>query len=248
MNSTGAKKRFYKEVSVVQDNGVYELSLDGRKLKTPKGSVFKVRNRLLALAIETEWQSQKDLIRLDQMHLTSLMNTCIDNPVGWTVETLSASILEYLMTDTLCFRSHDPEELRKLEEKLWNPVVEWFMNYYNVDLVVTTSLFSTPVPESTRAVLHKHLLSHPFEALVAVNFMTESLKSAILSSAVLNRKVSVEEAIRLSRLETEYQVAKWGKFATHDAEEVQLRARVSAAALFAYFHTNFLSETRSKVK
>ena len=232
----------------MQDNGDYELSLDGRKLKTPKGSVFRVRNRLLALAIEAEWRSQKKLIHLDQMHLTTLTNTCIDNPMGLSRETLAASILEYLMTDTLCFRSEEPDELSKLERELWDPLVEWFMNCFDVDLSVTTDLFSAPVPEATRTALQKDLLSQPFEALVALNFMTDNLKSAILSFALMNRKVTVEQAIRLSRLETEFQVSKWGKFASHDADETQLRTRVAAAVLFAYFHTNFLSETCAPVK
>lgn len=244
----GPKKRFYKEVAVVRDNGEYELSLDGRKLKTPKGSVFRVRNRLLALAIEVEWRSQKKLIHLDQMHLTTLANTCIDNPMGLRRETLTASILEYLMTDTLCYRSSEPEELCKQEEELWDPVVEWFMNHFDVDLSVTTDLFSAPVPEATRWVVHKDLMSRPFEALVAFNFMTDNLKSAILSFALLNRKLSVEQAIRLSRLETEYQVSKWGKFESHDVDETQIRSRVAAAVLFAYFHSDFLSETHAPAK
>ena len=39
---TQPKKRFYKNVSVVQANGKYEINLDQRKLKTPLGSVLLV--------------------------------------------------------------------------------------------------------------------------------------------------------------------------------------------------------------
>jgi ATP synthase F1 complex assembly factor 2 len=140
-------------VTVVQDNGDYELNLDGRKLKTPAGSVFRIRNRELALAIQTEWLSQKELIRLDQMHLTTLTNTCIDNPMALSRESLATSILEYLMTDTLCFRSEEPPELVELENRLWDPIVEWFMNQFDVQMSVTADLFSAPVPDTTRAVL-----------------------------------------------------------------------------------------------
>jgi chaperone required for assembly of F1-ATPase len=78
--------------------------------------------------------------------------------------------------------------------------------------------------------------------------MTDNLKSAILSFALIHRKLPVEKAIQLSRLETEYQVSKWGKFSSHDADETQIRSRVAAALLFAYFHTDFSSQTVRSVK
>jgi len=39
-----ARKRFYKDVSVVHEGraGLYEICLDGKKLKTPLGKPFKV--------------------------------------------------------------------------------------------------------------------------------------------------------------------------------------------------------------
>ena len=40
---TQPKKRFYKNVSVVQANGQFEINLDHRKLKTPMGSPLLVR-------------------------------------------------------------------------------------------------------------------------------------------------------------------------------------------------------------
>ena len=39
---TQPKKRFYKNVSVVQANGQFEINLDHRKLKTPMGSPLLV--------------------------------------------------------------------------------------------------------------------------------------------------------------------------------------------------------------
>ena len=41
---TQPKKRFYKNVSVVQSNGQFEINLDHRKLKTPMGTPLLVIN------------------------------------------------------------------------------------------------------------------------------------------------------------------------------------------------------------
>ena len=83
---TQPKKRFYKNVSVVQNNGQFEINLDHRKLKTPLGSplmvkvyqniwheghiyCFQISNESLATAVANEWLSQKKEINLNQMHI-----------------------------------------------------------------------------------------------------------------------------------------------------------------------------------
>ena len=100
-----AHKRFYKNVDVISSSGQYEIVLDSKKLKTPNGLVFNLNSEPLALAVAHEWQTQKDLILLSQMHLTGLCNVCIDNPTKTTKYALVDSILNFLDTDTILFFS-----------------------------------------------------------------------------------------------------------------------------------------------
>lgn len=62
-------KRFYKKTGVLGSDGKFEIFLDQKKLKTPKGSLFTVDSEPLALAISTEWNSQKETIDRSGMHL-----------------------------------------------------------------------------------------------------------------------------------------------------------------------------------
>lgn len=64
-------KRFYKNTGILESNGKYEITLDQRKLKTPKGNLFVVDSEPLALAIATEWNSQKEKIMQTSMHLVT---------------------------------------------------------------------------------------------------------------------------------------------------------------------------------
>lgn len=102
-----ARKRFYQNASVVStSNGgqpTFELTLDHKKLKTPLGNVLKINNELLANAVAEEWNAQKELIMLSQMHLTGLCNICIDNPTGASKEDLVEDVLNFLETDTVFF-------------------------------------------------------------------------------------------------------------------------------------------------
>lgn len=243
------RKKFYKEVSITSDNGNhFEINLDGRKVKTPNGSVLKVMTKTLALAVANEWRCQDQVIRSSEMHLTTLANTAIDNPMRVTKESQVSSIIEFLSTDTLCFRVRDPEELEKIQEEKWDPIVEWFMNEFDVDISVTPDIFATPVPEDAKEAITKHLSSYDLPSLIALNFVVENLKSTILSLALLKRRLSVEEAISLSRLETEFQTAKWGNIEwAHDIDLTQTRARVAAGILFVHLSNDFTSTKTRKV-
>ena len=45
-------------------NGIFEVTLDSKKVKTPGNSVLTIQNEGLALAVAHEWQSQKDIIQV----------------------------------------------------------------------------------------------------------------------------------------------------------------------------------------
>lgn len=43
-------KRFYKQTGVLSSDGQYEVVLDNKKLKTPKGTPFVLKSEPLAIA------------------------------------------------------------------------------------------------------------------------------------------------------------------------------------------------------
>jgi len=45
--------------------------LDKYKLKTPMGHMFRVQSEALAIAVATEWDSQREFIKKPTMHLVS---------------------------------------------------------------------------------------------------------------------------------------------------------------------------------
>lgn len=51
--------------------GKFEISLDKRKLKTPLGKLLQLPNEALAVAVATEWDTQRDIIQQHSMHIVS---------------------------------------------------------------------------------------------------------------------------------------------------------------------------------
>ncbi|PIK54925.1 putative ATP synthase mitochondrial F1 complex assembly factor 2-like [Apostichopus japonicus] len=228
-------RKFYKNVSISKADGLFEINLDKNKLKTPLGTLFRVPTEPLAVAVATEWDSQKEMIKKHSMHLTSLCNTAIDNPTERSKETVIQSVLQFLETDTLCFRLDEPPELVELQTNHWDPVIQWFNDRYSADIKPTTAIISPTIAEETLENLKGHLRSHNEWSLVGIESAVHSLKSLILAFALIDRRVDPETALKLSWLELEFQVAKWGRVEwSHDVEFADLKARVSAAGLFIH--------------
>lgn len=97
-------KRFYKNTNIIFSDNHYEITLDHRKLKTPSGKPFLIKNEALAIAVAAEWDAQIDTINRPHMHLTALCSTAIDNPNHLSKKDMVSYLMNYLATDTVLFQ------------------------------------------------------------------------------------------------------------------------------------------------
>ncbi|KAG8257310.1 ATP synthase mitochondrial F1 complex assembly factor 2 [Homalodisca vitripennis] len=169
-NYSAPPKRFYRKVGILKSDGKYEITLDQRKLKTPKGTILKVDNEALALAVATEWDSQKEVIQRNNMHLTALSSTVIDNPNNNTKYDIVQQILSFLDTDTILFYSKEEDGLYQLQQKEWQPQIDWFCERFEVTLAATESIGIVNVLPETKAALQRQLLSYNFSAIHGILF------------------------------------------------------------------------------
>ncbi|XP_035747347.1 ATP synthase mitochondrial F1 complex assembly factor 2 [Egretta garzetta] len=162
------RKRFYQNVSISQGEGGFEINLDHRKLKTPQAKLFTVPSEALAIAVATEWDSQKDTIKFYTMHLTTLCNTALDNPTQRNKTQLIRAAVKFLETDTVCYRVEEPAALAELQKNEWDPVVAWAEKRYNVAIGSSTSILGPNIPASTKETFISHLASYNMWALQGV--------------------------------------------------------------------------------
>lgn len=106
---------------------------------------------------------------------------------------------------TLFFQ--DTDSLLQLQTKKWGEVLGWYCQRYAVSIKPSTNMSETPhISNADREKIRRQLLSYNFEAIAGFSFGVDALKSIILMSAVIEYKLSVEQAVQLARLETEFQV------------------------------------------
>ncbi|XP_066496758.1 ATP synthase mitochondrial F1 complex assembly factor 2 [Tiliqua scincoides] len=227
------RKRFYQNVNISQGEGGFEINLDHRKLKTPQAKLFTVPSKALALAVATEWDAQQDTIKFYTMHLTTLCNTALDNPSQRSKDQLIRAAVKFLETDTICYRVEEPPALVELQKNEWDPIIEWAEQRYNVVIGSSMSITGPSIPQSTKDTFTSHLASYNTWALQGIEYLITQLKSLILSMGLLEKHLTVEQAVLLSRLEEEYQIQHWGNVEwAHDYDMYELRARAAAATLF----------------
>ncbi|KAM9773104.1 ATP synthase mitochondrial F1 complex assembly factor 2 [Syngnathus typhle] len=239
------RKRFYQDVSISQgEGGLFEINLDRRKLKTPGGKLFTVPNEALAIAVATEWDAQRDTLKFYTMHMTTLCNTALDNPTQRDKDQMISAALKFLETDTVCYRVDEPYGLVDLQKNEWDPVLQWIENRYNVTIGSSSNIMGPEIPQATKETFCQHLKSYNFWSLTGLEYVITQLKSVVLSLGIIDRHLSVEQAVLLSRLEEEYQIQFWGNVEwAHDYDIYELRARTAAGALFVH-----LSSESSTVK
>lgn len=242
------RKRFYKKVSIAESSqspNKYEILLDQRKLKTPLGNLIAVENELLASAIAQEWHQQTKKIDLSSMHLNSLINTLVDNPLKTTKEELMGKIMDFLDGDTILYRTDLPEEFRQLQIKSWDPILTLINEKFQTNFRSTYELdMSNLVSQEDRAVIEKYLANFDQQTLTIVLYMVETLKSLLLTISLLKQYRPVESIASLARLETEFQISRWSNVEYHhDYDIMDTKSKISAAYTIFYFLNNSTTET-----
>lgn len=225
---------------MLYNDGKYEVTLDQRKLKTPRGTLFTVESEPLALAIATEWNSQKETVERSTMMLTALSNTVIDNPNHLQKNDIINFILTYAESDTILFHHKDEPNLYNMQEEQWDPLIAWFNKRYDTELTKTVDISPPVYPSNAKMQIANYLKSHSLASLHGFQFAVETVKSVILAFACVDRQITAEQAVLLSRLEEEYQLGHWGRVEwAHDIAQQDLQARFASAVF--HVHCNSFS-------
>lgn len=131
------------------------------------------------------------------------------------------------------------QRLKELQLAEWSPIVDWFNKRYDVELKATDGLEVPSFPPGTAMNISRYLSSYNEAALNGFMFATDTLKSVVLTCACMDRFISVEKAVLLTRLEEEYQLGHWGRVEwAHDMQQLESQARLAAAVMFVHFNSS----------
>ena len=216
-------KRFYKEASVGADNGVL---LDGRPVRTPGRAPLAPPSADLAEAIADEWNEQAETIDPRSMPLTGLANAAIDR-IAPAMDSFAHGLAIYGESDLICYRAAGPAPLVARQAELWDPILGWARDRYDITFEVTSGITHKPQPPETLQRLAAAVAArNPFE-LAGLSPLVTVSGSLVIGLALAEGAISLDTAWAAAALDEQWQLDQWG------ADEEAMKALAGRRADFA---------------
>jgi len=224
-------RRFWKEVTVDQDDAGWAVRLDGGAVRTPARATLSGPNRALADAMAEEWRSVGVEVDPCAMPLTGFANAAIDR-VAPERAAFAAGLGRYAEADLACYRSEWPPELVERQEQSWDPLLAWARRRYDVDLATTSGLIHVPQPPATvDRLVHEVTALDPFR-LAGLSSLVTIGGSLIAGLAVFEKAIPVEEAWAAVSVDDRWQLEQWGSDTEAEKSLENRRRDFFAAARF----------------
>ena len=221
-------KRFWKEATVNETDGGFEVLLDGRSVRTPAKARLIVPTHEMATAIAVEWDAQDDEIDPLSMPVTRGANAAIDKVAVQHAEVVEL-IAAYGDSDLLCYRAAGPVELVQRQAAAWDPIIEWCRDSLDAPLLVAEGVMHIAQPKASLAILHSKVAQMSNFQLAGFHDLVSMSGSLVLALAVVNEHLDVTSAWNLSRVDEDWQIEQWG----NDDEETMVSDRKQKAFVSA---------------
>lgn len=222
-------RRFWTEAGIREaEGGGWEVTLDGKPLRTPGKLPLLLPTEALAQAVAAEWAAQGDVIAPLTMPLTRAVNSAVER-VGPGRAAVAAMLCEYGAADLLCYRAEAPQVLAARQAAAWDPLLDWAAEDAGARLIPTAGVVHVQQPANALAQLEARVAALDAFALTALHDLVTLPGSLVLGLAVLSGRIDAAEAHRLSRLDEEFQAEQWGRDAEADAAAEGRREAMAVA-------------------
>ena len=221
-------KRFYDEVSVHEAEGGWQVTLDGRGLKTVKGTPQILPSAALAEALATEWAGQGEDIDPASFPMRDMADYAIDI-IAPAPQAVIEKLGEYGDTDTLLYRADPDEPLYARQQEVWEPIVSALEQSEGITFKRVSGIMHAAQDERAIEALRAHLSTLSPFALAGVETMTSLAASLIIGISAICEGADAKALWEAASLEEEWQAQQWGR----DEEAEERRARRTADFLRA---------------
>ena len=203
-------KRLFKTATVAESGGGYGVLLDAKPMRTPAGHLLVAPTRALAEAVAAEWQAQGDKIDPRSMPMTQFVATALDR-VSVERARVVRDLAAFAETDLLCHRADDVDRLAARQASEWQPLLDWAAAALGARFLLSGGVMPVDQPMETLAAIRSRVEALDDLGLVALQTLAGASGSIVLAFAVAEGRLAAAEAHRLSRLDEDYQIERWGE-------------------------------------
>ncbi len=220
-----------KKIVITEAASGFELSTEGRPIKTPLGRQLILPNRKLAEAVAEEWATQGKTIRKETMPLSQIACVAIDL-VREKRNQVYEDIMAYSDTDLVCYRAGGAPELQAIQTRHFDPLIEWAERVYHIKCNITNGVMPVRQPPENKQRILYILKQYDEWRLAVLVSVIKPLSSLIFSLAFIDGRIDAGQAFHLSHLEERYETEKWGKDEEKEKRINRLGQEIAAADEF----------------
>lgn len=213
-------KRFYDAVGTREAEGGWQVTLDGRGLKTVKGTPQIVPTQPLVDALALEWDKQTEELDSKSFVMRDMADYAIDI-IAPDPDAIADKLTSYGDTDTLLYRADPDEPLFARQQEVWEPLVSAFEAGQQVEFTRISGIIHRSQQAETLAALRSRLTGFDPFALAGIETMTTLAASLIIGLSAVEPDAEAVALWRAASLEEEWQADLWGR----DIEAEERRAK-----------------------
>ncbi|MFT9217020.1 MAG: ATP12 family protein [Acetobacter malorum] len=210
----GARKRFWKQATVVPEQEGFAVQLDGRPVRLPEKTMLCVPSRALADALAAEWQAAGLTVgghfRPEDLPLTRIAGSMLERIPGARAGVID-SLLAYAGSDLLCYREAGNSRLARRQRELWSPWLDWCQDTFGMELCTTEGVMPITQPDATMKTLRALLESLSDADLAVLGVAVPALGSLYLGLVLVKGQGTPEELVACATLDEREQMAIWGE-------------------------------------
>lgn len=213
-------KRFYKQATAQAVDGGWQVLLDGRGVKTVKGSAQIVPREELAKALANEWGAQTEQLDPKKLPMRDMADYAIDLVAADPAD-LAERLTAYGDTDTLLYRADPEDALFAKQEEVWEPIVAAFEARKGVTLKRISGIIHHDQDAGALATLRARIERLNAFEMAGLEAMTTLCASLIIGLSALEDSSEAAGLWRAGSLEEEWQAELWGR--DEEAEERRVK-------------------------
>jgi chaperone required for assembly of F1-ATPase len=203
------RKRFWAQAEAIAIDGVWQVRLDGRAIRTPAKSKMHLPTRAMAEAIAAEWEAQTDEVDPRTMPCTRYANSAIDRVAAHHAE-VAGHVAAYGGSDLLCYRAEGPASLVDRQAAAWDPLLGWAETALGAPLRVTTGIVHVTQPQESLTRLHQRVAGLSCFELAALHDLTALSGSLVIGLAAAAGVSDPGSLWAASRVDETWQAEQWG--------------------------------------
>ncbi len=202
-------KKSCSDISILFKENYFNIYLGKQVLKSKENNFFNFTNKNLAILLKNDIKEFGKNIDLNKILYFEIFSLAIDK-IQNDKKNYIKEICNYASTDLICYRAESPEDLIKLQNDFWDPVLN-DLGEINLKFNKFYGLMPKYQPKMSILNLQKRLnkLNH-FE-LSCIFKITKISTSILLSYSLYKNLIDERYFFKCAFLDEIWQSIQWGK-------------------------------------